>query len=231
MPLCQYPTKKPRICRAFNSCCLRRSLNASPSLIYNKTPDFSGVLSCWQSDKRDSVDPPCGGYDGHLSRPMIAHRLKQHSPRTSLRSPRPMPIRECHANLRMGRKRCSALFPFSFASFAWHSHHSHRGVSNAVRCAEHDFALGKGFAVSLPLFYLYHGIRPTTLRLGPSDPFEPERHCSHLTPYGGRLLAATFADFVRAKRVTKSSIRRPVRQSFNEGGSFQSEGGFVLLRS
>jgi len=56
----------------------------------------------------------------------------------------------------------------------------------------HGLALGKDFAVSLPLCSPYGGIGPSSSGRGPSGRFRPERHCSHLCSCERRLLAATF---------------------------------------
>ena len=57
---------------------------------------------------------------------------------------------------------------------------------------EHGLALGKGFAVSPPLFCPYRGVGPSSLGLGPPLAFASGRHCSHLGAFARRLLAATF---------------------------------------
>jgi hypothetical protein len=57
---------------------------------------------------------------------------------------------------------------------------------------EHGLALGKDFAVSLPLFCPYGGIGPSSSGSGPPGVFTLGRHCSHLCSCEWRLLAATF---------------------------------------
>jgi hypothetical protein len=68
-------------------------------------------------------------------------------------------------------------------------------LSAIIACAttvEHDLALGKDFAVSLPLCCPYGGIGPSSSGWGPPRRFQHGRHCSHLYSYERRLLAATF---------------------------------------
>ena len=70
----------------------------------------------------------------------------------------------------------------------------HRLPSGSMRHSpflEYDLAPGKDLAVSPPLCYPYHGVRPASLGLGLSDLFKSDRHCSHLYSYERRLLAAT----------------------------------------
>jgi hypothetical protein len=63
-------------------------------------------------------------------------------------------------------------------------------------------ALNKDLAVSFPLFCPYRGTGPPSSGLGPPSAFASGRFCSHLSPYGGGLLAriilsnTTFADQV-----------------------------------
>ena len=58
--------------------------------------------------------------------------------------------------------------------------------------AEHGLALGKDFAVSLPLCCPYGGIGPSSSGWGPPRRFQHGRHCSHLYSCERRPLAATF---------------------------------------
>jgi hypothetical protein len=75
--------------------------------------------------------------------------------------------------------------------------------------AEHGLALGKDFAVSLPLCCPYGGIGPSSSGWGPPRRFPRGRHCSHLYSYERRPLAATFLSS-RAQRLRaaqKESVR------------------------
>ncbi|HOB90024.1 MAG TPA: hypothetical protein PKG74_01690, partial [Candidatus Colwellbacteria bacterium] len=79
-------------------------------------------------------------------------------------------------------------------------------------------ALHKDLAVSLPSFYPYNGIRPSSLGLGLPSPFGLGRHCSHLLPYGSQLLTGVFPPYQRKESglsslfvETEQSSELPIR--------------------